>query len=167
MTVAEWMLAAMPPLALALNCGSYLVARHAFRARLAVSIVAGLASGAAALVGITLAGWSLAGVDPWELWVSQVGTYLALSFCFWAFVNLNTTSLRIRLLKDLLDANGSRALSDLLATYSDEERLHRRLLRLKNAGQIVLVNGNWRLCAWQALFVARIIDVIRGLVGQR
>jgi hypothetical protein len=101
-----------------------------------------------------------------DLAVSQIGTYLGLSFCFWAFLNLNITSLRIRILRQLLHAGGSMPMSELLAGYPESERLQRRLSRLQNGGQIVLVDGKWRIRSSPVLMLAKSIDVIRKIMGQ-
>src|SRR6202044_731040 len=106
-------------------------------------------------------------IDLVQEMVCQFGTYVALSFCFWAFINLNLTSIRIRALRHLLQVGGTATISDLLETYSDSERLQRRLMRLRNGGQIQLVGGNWHL-RWSApvlLIIARFIGFIRAIMG--
>jgi hypothetical protein len=100
-----------------------------------------------------------------ELMICQFGTYLTLSFCFWTFLNLNITSLRIRVIRELLQAGGAIAVVELLASYSDAERLQRRLARLLNGRQIELVDGNWRLRSSLILIIARCIDVNRTIMG--
>ena len=163
--VTEWLLVISPVLALGLNCLGYLIARRVVRAGIAGSILAGLAFGLVAIVVFTLVGGPRVAVAPEELWISQLGTYLALAFCFWTFLNLNITSLRIRVLRDLLAANGSAAVSDVLAAYPDEERLQRRLRRLTSGGQIVLVDGRWRLKSRVLLVIARCLEIVRAIMG--
>ena len=139
--------------------------RRAFASSLSTSIFGGLAVGFVAIVTAALESLRYADIDPAESLICQIGTYLALSFCFWAFINLNITSLRIRVMRDLLQSGGSAALQDVRAAYSDVERLQRRLMRLRNAGQIELVDGNWRLRSSLVLSVARCIDVVRAIYG--
>lgn len=165
--MGRWVLLTGPVLALAVNCATYLVARHALGSGLAGSILAGLAVGLAAIVAGTIAALEFAGVDPWELSISYVGTYLALSFCFWTFLNLNVTSLRIRVLRELWKAGGTAPLSKLLVAYSEEERLNRRLDRLVSGGQISLVNGRWKLKSRVLLVMARCFDALRWIMGLR
>ena len=95
----------------------------------------------------------------------SVRNSLTLSFCFWTFLNLNITSLRIRVIRELLQAGGAIAVVELLASYSDAERLQRRLARLLNGRQIELVDGNWRLRSSLILIIARCIDVNRTIMG--
>lgn len=165
MTVVEWMSVLTPVLALAFNCIGYLFVRRGLGAGVAVSVLTGLLFGLAGIIMLTLAVGLHGLLDPWDLWISGIGAYLALSFCFWAFLNLNITSLRIRVLRDLLAANGSAAVSDVLASYPDEERLQRRLRRLTSGGQIVLVDGRWRLKSRVLLVIARVLEVVRGIMG--
>jgi hypothetical protein len=93
-----------------------------------------------------------------------VATYLARAFGFWAFLNLNITALRIRILRELLRAGGSMALSDMPAVYTPVERLNRRLERLAKGGQITCKDGRWRLRSWQVLAIARGVKALRGLI---
>jgi hypothetical protein len=57
------------------------------------------------------------------------------------------------------------AVSDVLASYPDEERLQRRLRRLTSGGQIVLVDGRWRLKSRVLLVIARALEFVRGIMG--
>ena len=164
--MASWLVLASPVFALGINCAVYLVLRRAFGAHIAVSILGGLGLGLAGMVGFALDSLGYTDIDPIESLVCQIGTYLALSFCFWTFLNLNLTSLRIRVMRQLLQAGGTTAVSELLASYSDAERLQRRLVRLSNGGQIELIDGKWFLCSSLVLIVARCIDLIRAIMGQ-
>jgi hypothetical protein len=164
--VAQWFIVASPVLALAINCTVYLLLRRAFGSRLAVSIFGGLGVGLVIIVAVALDSLRYAAIDPLDALVCQIGTYLALSFCFWNFLNLNVSSHRIRLLRDLLQCGRTAVVADLLASYPDAERLQRRLVRLTNGGQIELVDGNWQLRSSLILSVARCIDLIRAIMGQ-
>jgi hypothetical protein len=120
---------------------------------------------------VIVAAWSIGVIwgaqnNAIDLVVSQIGTYLGLSFCFWAFLNLNITSLRIRILRQLLHAGGSMQMSKLLAGYPESERLQRRLTRLQNGGQIILTDGKWRMRSSSVFVLAKSIDVIRKIMGQ-
>ena len=160
-------LAIVGPLGAAVvNCLGYILSRRLFGIGLAGSIIAGLSFGL-----VAVAAWSVGVVwsDPSsavDLAVSQIGTYLGLSFCFWVFLNLNITSLRIRILPQLLHASGSMPMSKLVAGYPESERLQRRLTRLQNGGQTILVDGKWRIRSSPVLMLAKSIDVIRKIMGQ-
>ena len=93
-----------------------------------------------------------------DTWLLGGATYLAFAFGFWAFLNLNITSMRIRMLRQLLRACGRMALSDMAVSYTPAERLRRRLERLENGGQIMRENGRWRLRSWQVLAIARCVE---------
>jgi hypothetical protein len=155
-----------PLVAAVVNCLGYIFTRRLFGIGLASSIIAGLSFGL-----VAVAAWCVGVIwsdrsNAVDLAVSQIGTYLGLSFCFWAFLNLNITSLRIRILRQLLHAGGSMPMSELLAGYPESERLQRRLSRLQNGGQIVLVDGKWRIRSSPVLMLAKSIDVIRKIMGQ-
>jgi len=67
------------------------------------------------------------------------GAYAGLGFCYFAFLNLNQASLRIRMLKELHAAPGETLpLGDLLARYHAGHILDERLDRLLGSGQLVL-----------------------------
>ncbi len=77
---------------------------------------------------------------------SSLMTYLSLSFCYWGFLNLNRTSLRIRLLHELLIHQSSGVSKEtLFKIYSPVELIHIRLQRLQNAGKIILQDGKWKI----------------------
>lgn len=165
--MVRWLVLAAPIFALALNCVGFLVLRRALASSLSASVSGGLGIGLIAIATVALESLRNAEIDHAEWLICQIGTYLALSFCFWAFLSLNVTSLRVRVMRELLQSGGSAALQDVLAAYSDLERLQRRLTRLKDGRQIELVDGNWRLRSSLALHVARCIDLMRTIMGQR
>jgi hypothetical protein len=70
-----------------------------------------------------------------DTWLLGGATFLALAFGFWTFLNLNITSMRIRILRELLRAGGCMALSDMAEIYTPAERLRRRLERLEKAAR--------------------------------
>ena len=80
--MAPWILVLTPALALALNCLAFLALRRGLGIRLAIAIAGGLACGLAAIITMTLASLRQEVIDRWDLGITQVGTYLALSFCF-------------------------------------------------------------------------------------
>jgi hypothetical protein len=163
--LVSWLVLARPVLALAINCAIYLLLRRVGGWRIAVSILGGLGSGLVILGGLAIGRLRYSEIDLVQEMVCQFGTYFALSFCFWAFINLNLTSIRIRALRHLLQVGGTATISDLLETYSDSERLQRRLMRLRNGGQIQLVGGNWHLRSPVLLIIARFIGFIRAIMG--
>ena len=161
----SWLVLASPLLGFAINCATYLLLRRVASSRIVVSILGGLGFGFVTVAGFAIGCLGYAEFNFIQALICQLGTYMALSFCFWAFLNLNLTSIRVRVLRHLLQIGGSATISDLLAAYSDSERLQRRLVRLRNGGQIELVRGNWRLRSPLLLIIARCIGLIRAVMG--
>jgi hypothetical protein len=81
-----------------------------------------------------------------------------------AFLNLNITSLRIRILRELHRAGGSIDSSNMPVLYTAPERLSRRLERLEKGGQIMSKDGRWLLRSWQVLAVARCVEAWRRFI---
>jgi hypothetical protein len=163
----SWTIAIAPVAGLAFNVLTQIAIAHISREQIGKSIVTGISFGLCVTLAVTWLGVTKEpSVDGGflDVWLLGVTTYLALSFGFWAFLNLNMTSMRIRVLRELFWAGGSIALSDLLGTYSPAERLHRRIERLERAGQLVLIGDRWRLGSWQVLLIARCIEVSRMLI---
>jgi len=63
-------------------------------------------------------------------------TFGGLNYCYSNFVNLNFTSLRIRLLKELLATRGTARADEVARKYGSEAILKRRLSRLVEWGQL-------------------------------
>jgi hypothetical protein len=163
--VVRWLVVASPLLTFAINCAIYLLLQRGAGSRIVVSILGGLGSGLIILAGLAIGRLGYAEIDFVQALICQFGTYIALSFCFWAFLNLNLTSIRIRVLRHLLQVGGTVTISDLLETYSDSERLQRRLARLRNGGHIELVGGIWHLRSPLFLIIARCIGLICMIMG--
>lgn len=77
-------------------------------------------------------------------------TFGGLNYCYSNFVNLNFTSLRIRLLKELLATGGTARADDVARKYGSETILKRRLARLvewgqlrESSGRFVALNGSF------------------------
>jgi len=131
--------------------------------RVGASIVAGFLFGlfaTAASAFLSIAPAQPTG-DLLSTWTIVLATYLALAFGYWAFLNLNITSLRIRLLRELLACPQGTSRSDLMARYSSEEFLRRRLMRLENGRQMTCVDGQWRLESRTLLLLAQTFALLR------
>ncbi|HLN38113.1 MAG TPA: hypothetical protein VK337_10050 [Xanthobacteraceae bacterium] len=166
----QWTITIAPVAGLALNVLTQIMTAHLSRGKIGASIIIGILGGLAlTLAVIALAHTAAPGATGGfaDTWLLGVTTYLALAFGFWAFLNLNITSLRIRILRELVRAGGSLALSDMPVLYSGAERLRRRLERLENGGQIVCKDGRWRLRSWQVLAIARCVEALRNLILPR
>ena len=165
-----WTIASAPLAGLALTVLTQIVVVHLSRGKVGASIIIAIFCGlAATLAAIALGRAKSPGATGGfvDTWLLGGATYLALAFGFWTFLNLNITSLRIRILRELLRAGGSIALSEMPMLYTGAERLRRRLKRLENGGQIMRQDGRWRIKSWQVLAIARCVEALRSLVLPR
>jgi hypothetical protein len=161
---SDWLVTLAPLIGLAADVVVQIAGAHATR-RMGPSIIAGVLCGLAATAicaGLYLAAPSLA--DAVATWVVSVLTYLALAFGYWGFLNLNITSLRIRMLREILNAPDGISRAALDASYTNEELLERRLERLERSRQISCVDGRYRLESNTLLFLARLLMFLRILL---
>ena len=87
--------------------------------------------------------------------------FLGFSFGYFGFVNLNLTSLRIRILAELLECGGEMPLSKLAAEYGMEHVAAIRLQRLVSSGNLVELDGRIYNGKRLLLFVARVIHALQ------
>jgi hypothetical protein len=157
-----------PVLALATNCGAHVaVARISGNSGPYRAIVRAAFVGLGVVVALTLVGCgrlSLSRDDVVAFLVLNVVTYLALSFDYFSFVNLCLTSLRIRMLREILGAGGSLAGKRLGGLYDDRGLMNLRIGRLVNGGHLVLRHG--RLYSQKGFFlaIATLFDWLRWFV---
>ncbi len=159
------MLAAAPVLGLAVNAIVQIACAHATH-RIGLAIAAGALGG---LVATALIAAGSASSDPGLIaklgdWTLAVLTYAALAFGYWAFLNLNRTSLRIRILRELLGHPAGISPAEFAQEYSADELLQRRLQRLEGGGHLSCRDGRWRLQSNKLLATARVIDAVRALI---
>jgi len=123
----------------------------------AVGMVAAVA--ADAIVG---AGFVAAGL------LTNIIIYAALGYGYFHFVNLGETARRIRVLRELHEAEDGLTLTGLLARYGADQIVRVRLARLLASGQIVLRDGRYFIGRRTVLLIARSIVALKGLVlGRR
>ena len=97
------------------------------------------------------------------LWLSSgnILAYLALSYCYYHFVQLGQTSIRIRLCVEIAASKGGLTVQEIAARYSDKMLMGMRLQRLLESGDIVQRDGRYFVRrsrfvrVAQALFTAR------------
>lgn len=163
-------LAALPVLALALNVvvqiARYRTARHGTAWP---SLFEGMAAGMLA----TLAGsWLVS--EPAELETAdRLGltllnglAFFALAFGYFSFVNLNYTSLRIRLLRELLHQDGHLEPGEVMRRYDVDSVIALRLERLTQAGTLSQQSGRYVLGprAWPFLALSRLLGFLKWLM---
>lgn len=152
-----------PIFALAFNVLCQMLTVHITK-RIGLSIIAGLIAGLLATAALCFAiETDFAG------WIVELTTTIALSYCFWVFLNLNITALRIRILRELLLSPGhAMARTDLDQIYHPQEMLDRRLARLLASGDIVLnADGRYTLAKSRLLHLARLVNFVSRFVIPR
>jgi len=163
----ESMIAIAPIVGLVFNALVQITAIHILRSSITLSILIGAICGLAGTSLLLLLGHRdniSSYVELVDTWCVGILSYAALAMGFWSFLNLNITSLRIRVLRTILSAGGKMSFAELEKCYSPAERIHRRIRRLQLGGQIEIEGGRWRLCSWQVLTIARGIELLRALV---
>tara|TARA_B100000959_G_C14929229_1_gene602869 strand:- start:325 stop:855 length:531 start_codon:yes stop_codon:yes gene_type:complete len=80
--------------------------------------------------------------------------YLALSYCYFHFINLCLTARRIRLVRDLFASGNGLTLNEIQKNYNASEMLKKRTRRLLNSGQILEINGRYFIGKPMMLFAA-------------
>jgi hypothetical protein len=96
-------------------------------------------------------------------------SYAALGYCYFTFVNLGTTSLRIRILRLMLAAPTAQLSdTDIARIYDSNEIIDRRLERLQAWKQLEVKNGRYVVIGVPAfLRLYRAIRVARRIIYGR
>lgn len=160
----NFLLLLSPIIALFGNVMIYVICIH-LGLRYALSLLGGL------LAGLFVDTWLLVMLNTQSHIIAttdivvSVATYSTCSFCFWAFLNLNITSLRIRIVRELLYKNEIGLSNDELSQqYSPQEFAKRRIERLAATGQIVNSAGKWQLNSKVLIFVERVFFFLNKLI---
>lgn len=82
---------------------------------------------------------------------------MALSYCYFVFINLGETARRIRILKEVLDAPEGLSLEEILRRYNANEIIERRLQRLLVNGQIIIRDDKYYIGKPLMLWMAKIV----------
>ncbi len=164
-------LAVAPILGLAAYCLAHVVACRSLQRGPYFPLMLGCGCGLAATIAISLAAllWTRCGAaDGLALAGLNLATYLALSFGYFNFVNLNIASLRIRMLQELAESGGRMPVDRLAALYDTETIIGLRIDRLTRGGHLVERQGRYYSGKRRFLIVARIFDLLRwAILGQQ
>ena len=143
-------------------CCQWLVLRLSHGKNFFLSIITGLLSGITLTLALTLS--DSAGATTWLVIVNLV-TAFSLGFCYWAFLNLNITSLRIRILRELLQSPKHQMTHEYLhSQYGEGEMLDRRLRRLVETNQIKLSDGRYMLYPTPLLLLTDVLSFLRRII---
>jgi len=160
---ADWVLTAAPLVGLAIDCVAQIAIAHLAK-RASFSITVGAACGLAATIGL-VAFSQASGTSGVGILILDILTYVALAFGYWVFLNLNLTSVRIRLIREMLHRPSGISREELLRRYSAEEFLRRRLERLQQGSrQFSYTDGRWYLRKRSLLFAALTLNALRALI---
>jgi hypothetical protein len=91
-------------------------------------------------------------------------TFGGLNYCYNNFVNLNFSSLRIRLLKELLACGGTESMGMVTSQYGSKAVLGRRLQRLVAWGQLRQEGGRYMAVAGSFLLLALLFDSLKKIM---
>jgi hypothetical protein len=159
------LLAISPVLGLAVYCGSHVLASRTLRKRgHYFPLLAGCGCGLAANLIASVAGLLLlhAGVLDFLAFLIMNGVaYMAFSFGYFNFINLNIASLRIRMLQELAESGGSMPAEALANLYNTQEVIAVRIGRLISGGHLVERQGRFYSGKRKFLIVGRIFDLLR------
>ena len=162
-----WLHVAIPVLGLAVNVGGQvLVFRLGGCRGLLKSIVAGFFLGLVCVVAAEAFTWR-AGVgasDRLGILAANVLTYAALGYVYFHFVNLGQTARRVRILRELFEADCDLSEADILERYSAREIVRLRVGRLLASGQIVSAAGRYAIGRPTMLVFSRLIVALKRLV---
>jgi hypothetical protein len=168
MTVSEPCLALAPALGLIADCVAHVGCCWLLKGqRRLLGFTIALAAGLVVTATLSTAVLSSMNLDKDNILVQSLfncASYLALAYGYYSFVGLNFSSLRIRLLQEVLLAEDGLPLCEVQRRYDTEEVVGRRLDRLRSSGHLIERGGRFYLGKRTLLVVARLNDIVRFLV---
>jgi hypothetical protein len=151
---------ASPMIALAINGLVQIVLLRSTRgAHFMRSIIGGFLAGSAGLLVMEF----LLLRFPDLFWETIAGvtvhvlTYVALSYCYFNFVNLGQSSIRIRIYSEIAATAKGLSVQDLERDYNESALMAMRLRRLTESGDIVKKDGRFFVGRQRLVPVARIV----------
>jgi hypothetical protein len=100
----------------------------------------------------------------------NTATYIALAFCFFNFLNLGKTSVRIRIFSELQQCRDGLTTDEIVALYNYREIVNLRLDRLLNSKQVTKRDGRYfldgRLLWYLALAVRSAKRLLLGKISE-
>jgi hypothetical protein len=100
-------------------------------------------------------------LDGIALVAMNVVCYLAFSFGYFNFINLNIASLRIRMLQELAESGGEMPVEKLTSLYNTNAMIAVRINRLVSGGHLIEREGCYYSGKQKFLLVGRIFDFLR------
>jgi len=164
--VERWLIALAPLLGLCANTlvqplVQHLTGRGRPARSLALGFLAGLVT-SGALVGWAVRAQGLELLDAGALLVLQLLCFAALGYGYFAFVNLNLASIRIRILKEVTGAgDGGLPQSALDELYDEDTMAEGRLERLVAGGHLLERDGRHHRGKATLLQIAGVIEALK------
>lgn len=166
-----WRMAWAAPAGLAANVVLQILLFHLIcRPRLLRSVVLGFLLGGLAALGLSLQAaleLDLPALEASGQGIANLLTYAALGYGYFHFINLGETARRIRLLRELVEANGALTTEALLQRYNAAGIVEVRLGRLLRNHQVTLRQGRLFLARPTVLWMARLLWAWGLVLGQR
>jgi|SRR6516164_6905118 hypothetical protein len=168
----EYLPGATPVISLIINIvGQLRIARTFPAGKFLQSVAAGFGAGFVFLLALSVSSaffrsdlWGEAGA----ILVVNVGTYIALSYCFFCFINLCKTSLRLRIFAEIQKSAAGLPMDEILSRYNLQKITALRLNRLVQKGHVIKSDGRYFLNRFSLLRVAKIVQGAKILVmGKR
>ncbi len=169
-----WYSLLAPVLALAANVvAQVLLVRLRKGAHFLRSVVEGCLAGAGLLVVLEGTRLFFQGISLETLALTllvNAPAYLALSYCYFNFVNLGQSSVRIRIYARIAEAPAGLLMEEIAREYNESALLQLRLHRLNESGDMVEKNGvfhtNRRRLVWIAAVIFKIKQFLLGKTGE-
>jgi hypothetical protein len=142
---ADWLIVAAPVLGAIVNLfGQICLGRLVPRWSLMRTIIAAFLLGTAATAVMVAGAWAIAPLsllDGIGIGLSALTVYGSAGFALFTVVNLAETSLRVEMLRRLLDNPAGLRIADLLAGISDAALIDLRVARIKQKRLVRVVQG--------------------------
>lgn len=160
-----------PALGLAADVLAHLMVTWSLRGsgvyfRLACGAVTGLAAAVAITLFASLR-LNLAVPDVVAYVLFNAASFLILSFGYFNLVQMNLSSLRLRIANELVDAADGVPAERLFALYDGRSIVDARLARLSRGGQIVLRDGRYHHRLSLVYLIAVAMDTMKRIVFRR
>ena len=94
----------------------------------------------------------------------RVLSYTGLSYCYFHFVNLGQSSIRVRIYTELVDNPLGLEIGSLKQVYNETTLVETRLQRLISSGDIVESDGRYFVGRCRLVVVARILFFAKQLI---
>ena len=138
--------------------------RYILNLTLLKSVMVGFVSGFLSVVGVE---WYLGVVTPASVKVLlahltvSLLIYSALGYCYFHFINLGETARRIRILRELYEAQDGLSLEEILERYNAQSIVALRIQRLVHNGQIRAQQNRYVIGSPVMVFIAKSMTLLK------